>query len=886
MLRQQCTTEGKWPLYQAAAYWGMGEDANFLKIGGKLLQEKSRDHIYYSALYHMMKGLRESGKADFEEVKRLTGELRDIYARWMFPAIGEYYDCVYTDFAAACYATEIEESIVYSRLRHKAASSVPEERLVAKEEMAKMLTTWKRRFSKLAANAGILHEIIRIRSLSFDIKDIFPEWLRMLSVAIASNNIELVENSISMLKNYGCNGIEMKYIEAKLTWAKEQSKEAISYLKKALKDAPESAILAAPELSLGLWIMELDHGKKGLAGARKHIQRAIRLQRSEPAAWKAWATVNSELYKATKKQAYLIDSLDASLNGLALSTDDPLPFTLRILSLLFRNQDDHSEVFSRFTDKFGSIPVHVWIPVLPQIIARSKDPKLHSLIQDLIFAVGKEHPHVVLYSLMPPLKSDSGERHKVASAIFQQLRTMYPVIVDQILAFADELIRTAVTWWELWYTQLDESSRAYISRNSVEEMYPLLLTAHKAVNAQPETIYETMFVREFGHLISLSEQFLQSWKETGEDYYLYQAWALYIKVYHSVKPYIDTLWEIPLVDASPRLSSMRHLDIVVPGTYTCNEKPIYIESVEPVMTVMRSKQRPRRMAVCGSDGMHYTFLLKAHEDVRLDERVMQFFALVNTLMNHSQLPLKEKMSITTYKVIPLTGQVGLIGWVPDCNTVFDLIKSLRVKNNMVVDAEYAYCKQNCPRYESLRGRVKQKAFEDALRVTDGNELKKILGDRHLCNIMMKKKSAKLVHIDFGDCFEVAMRREKFPETVPFRLTRVLENALEVSKIEGTFKTCCENLMQLMHSNKDQLLGLLEVFSSDPLLQWIESGDSSKSRAILKRIKDKLEGRDVDQVTSPRNAEEDRVHAQVTRIIDEARNHYNLCRMFTGWIPWW
>ena len=121
---QQCTTEGKWPLYQAAAYWGMGEDANFLKIGDRLLQEKSRDHIYYTALYHMMKGLRASGKADFKEVKRLTGELRDFYAGWMFPAIGEYYDCVYTDFAAACYATEIEESIIHCRpLFHRVTDS-------------------------------------------------------------------------------------------------------------------------------------------------------------------------------------------------------------------------------------------------------------------------------------------------------------------------------------------------------------------------------------------------------------------------------------------------------------------------------------------------------------------------------------------------------------------------------------------------------------------------------------------------------------------------------------------------------------------------------------------------------------------------------------------
>jgi phosphatidylinositol kinase/protein kinase (PI-3 family) len=48
-----------------------------------------------------------------------------------------------------------------------------------------------------------------------------------------------------------------------------------------------------------------------------------------------------------------------------------------------------------------------------------------------------------------------------------------------------------------------------------------------------------------------------------------------------------------------------------------------------------------------------------------------------------------------------------------------------------------------------------------------------LGDRHPSNLMLDQISGRVLHIDFGDCFEVAMHREKFPEKVPFRLTRYL-----------------------------------------------------------------------------------------------------------------
>ena len=55
-------------------------------------------------------------------------------------------------------------------------------------------------------------------------------------------------------------------------------------------------------------------------------------------------------------------------------------------------------------------------------------------------------------------------------------------------------------------------------------------------------------------------------------------------------------------------------------------------------------------------------------------------------------------------------------------------------------------------------------------------------------------SGKILHIDFGDCFEASMHREKFPERVPFRLTRMLVRAMEVSGIEGNFRSTCEGVM--------------------------------------------------------------------------------------------
>ncbi|VEL13098.1 unnamed protein product [Protopolystoma xenopodis] len=86
--------------------------------------------------------------------------------------------------------------------------------------------------------------------------------------------------------------------------------------------------------------------------------------------------------------------------------------------------------------------------------------------------------------------------------------------------------------------------------------------------------------------------------------------------------------------------------------------------------------------------------------------------------------------------------------------------------------------------------------------------------------MLCRETGKVIHIDFGDCFEVAMLRERFPEKVPFRLTRMIVNAMEVTGIDGVFRYTCELVISLMRSNRESLLAVLEAFIHDPLLQWV------------------------------------------------------------------
>jgi FKBP12-rapamycin complex-associated protein len=272
---------------------------------------------------------------------------------------------------------------------------------------------------------------------------------------------------------------------------------------------------------------------------------------------------------------------------------------------------------------------------------------------------------------------------------------------------------------------------------------------------------------------------------------------------------------------------------------------IRILNFDTTFSVISSKQRPRKLSLNGSDGTAYAFLLKGHEDIRQDERVMQLFGLCNTLLTSDSESYKRHLNIQRYPAIPLSQNSGLLGWVPNSDTLHVLIREYRESRKILLNIEHRIMLQMAPDYDNLTLMQKVEVFGYALDNTTGQDLYRVLwlksksseswlerrtnytrslgvmsmvgyilglGDRHPSNLMLDRITGKIIHIDFGDCFEVAMHREKYPERVPFRLTRMLTYAMEVSNIEGSFRITCENVMRVLRDNKESLMAVLEAVS--------------------------------------------------------------------------
>jgi FKBP12-rapamycin complex-associated protein len=370
---------------------------------------------------------------------------------------------------------------------------------------------------------------------------------------------------------------------------------------------------------------------------------------------------------------------------------------------------------------------------------------------------------------------------------------------------------------------------------------------------------------------------------------------------------------IPVSFVSPLLAEVRDVNIAVPGTYEPGKQVNLIARFSSSMDVFPSKQRPKRFAIIGSNGREVWYLLKGHEDLRLDQRVVQLFSLINSFIP------EEMPRIVTDFILPLSPKVGLIQWIPGSDTMFKLIREFRTARGMQTDAELRLIgSKSIAKIDFLRPIHRLELLTEVSKETPATVLASIMwlkastaetwvrrvstfsrtsglmsvvgyllgiGDRHTSNIMIHKYSGSVIHVDFGDCFESAKERLLFPELIPFRLTRFMVKAFGPSGIDGAFRKSCLDMIRLIRAKREVIISVLEIFAHAPLVRSKSNKASGISEdeyvaEITARINDKIIGMDFDS-DHPLSPEE-----QVSMLIRAATDMYHMAHLFHGWKPLW
>ncbi|XP_010987273.2 serine-protein kinase ATM isoform X2 [Camelus dromedarius] len=409
------------------------------------------------------------------------------------------------------------------------------------------------------------------------------------------------------------------------------------------------------------------------------------------------------------------------------------------------------------------------------------------------------------------------------------------------------------------------------------------------------------------------------------------------------------------IPADQPITKLKNLEDVVVPTMEIKVDPtgeyrnlVTIQSFKAEFRLAGGLNLPKIIDCLGSDGKERRQLVKGRDDLRQDAVMQQVFQMCNTLLQRNTETRKRKLTICTYKVVPLSQRSGVLEWCTGTVPIGEFL----VNNENGAHKRYRPKDFSALQCQKKMMEVQKKSFEDKyetfmdicqnfqpvfryfcmekfldpavwfekrLAYTRSVATSSIvgyilgLGDRHVQNILINEQSAELVHIDLGVAFEQG-KILPTPETVPFRLTRDIVDGMGITGVEGVFRRCCEKTMEVMRNSQETLLTIVEVLLYDPLFDWTmnplkalylqqrpedesefhstlnaEDQECKRTRSDTDQSFNKVAERVLMRLQEKLKGVEEgtvlSVGGQVNLLIQQAMDPKNLSRLFPGWKPW-
>jgi serine/threonine-protein kinase mTOR len=789
----------------------------------------------------------------YEELLGYTSKVRESMLESFADSLNESYSRAYEGLTRLQHLRHFEELVSFT-------TACGERQTLLKE-------VWHRRLQQMSTKPDDLLTVLSINSLVLAPQDDLQSYVYVIRCLCKSQWFsnaqhllhQVLREDATLEELCECDP-ELIHTYMKFLYLTKDKQGAYLELKEILSavevdtDDQRAEMWGQCWLLLGEWTMYLypDCGEEAI----EELMCATELGPNNAAAFHSLGILHCDLARDPSTQGevqdnHLISCINSLFKSVQLCDDVSgtlvMQDVLRILSVWFAHSSLR-EINEAVHLGVQMVADYVWLSVVPQLIARIGIEARFArvILTDLLIRVGSRYPHALIYPLTVAEKSPDAVRQLMAERVIAGMRNLpeNDRIVQEASLISNEMVRIAILWTEKWHAAIQQA--AY-KPNNATIIFAMLQPLYDELD-RASTPNERSFERTFGQTLRRAKMALE---ETKTD----EAWGFLRQVYAQLRRGVLER-RLYISDLSPILDGLRDSIVAVPGTFEHDKPLITIRKFHSRVYVMPSKQKPRRVGLDASDGKKYRFLLKGHEDMRQDERVMQFIRLIDSIFQSDNAATAIGLSIPQYAVIPLTDNVGIVGWVENTETIYKMLETYRQAHGVSIYEEVNLIIKRgglntIEEYHRLSKQQRKALLNYSMENSPNNELRHIfwdhndtceqwlsyrqtygqtlaamsmvgyvlgLGDRHLNNLMLQGNGT-VVHIDFGDCFEVAMHRALYAEAVPFRLTRLLVCALGITGVDGVYRMTCELAMKNLRRHRENLLSILEAFIYDPLINW-------------------------------------------------------------------
>ena len=804
-------------------------------------------------------------------------------------------------------------------------------------------SAWAERLSTTYCSFSAIRPLLSMRLRLLSGEEATQEKLSFLRMARKANEWDTYRQFLERHFGDVQGNLAVEYEKIILKFRQGNRQEAQREIDQLTSDPNSSdvspAVFARLLLKSAIWtsrdisMAELPKIEKMMALCK----RAIELRPNHYRTWTLWGWANMKLFdmKVPNAEQAAVDSIKAFAHCTELDNKDVFSDVLQMCSLLFRSSA-YPDVFKRVEADLNGIELKRYLKILPQMLVYqyTHTPWLHKFCFDIISALLYEFPNNVIFPLL--FAEKFGNISVQMSDLLENFRLSHCDFYTSAKTIWQSLQNVCITL-PLYYTEGLNQIYTRIRDNELDGLKDLVSDFVRRFET-PTCDYDRHFLTKFKDKLKVLD-LLRQYIQTGNLARINQSWSQFKMCHDAVMKELASETTLNLKAVAPDLEKVKSNTVAVPNTAIPGKPLITILKFYDEVIIKMTKQRPRILKIHANNGKSYKFLLKGKEDLRQDQRVLQFFELVNSMMPSST------PNITITGVTPLSPCTGLIQWIPRCDTMHQLITEFRSIDRRPLELELNMMMgetvESRQKFDCLQPIQRLECLRKVFSTTQQNDLKEImwlkapdaeqwvkhvscfgktsavmsivgyiigLGDRHPGNLMIQRFSGSVTHIDFGDCFEVTKERASLAEPIPFRLTRMMVAALGPCNIEGSFRRTCEETVSAIREHREAVMTILEIFMREPvtrggyfepteandvisgsvaIMDIIEKNNKNRSEKtnkhlakIMSRITEKIDGRDFE------NPEPLSVAEQVDRLIKAARDNYNLAYLFHGWNPTW
>ncbi|KAM0333504.1 hypothetical protein ACHAQA_002167 [Verticillium albo-atrum] len=754
---------------------------------------------------------------------------------------------------------------------------------------------------------GIRRAAMQLSRPKFSNLDISSLWLSTARLARKANSMHQSLNAVLHASQLGDDSAVIE--NARLLWKDGHPRKAIQVLQGAIEankfatqvnnstgsskglDAQQRLLTARAQLTLAKWLdaagqthvvnlrekyqqapKTLSAWEKGHFFLGRHYKKLMESEQSLKLDHQSDAYLQGEIARLVIENylrslsygtKYLFQTLPRILTlwlELGAQVDKPPEGKVSVSRELHRRRVEQLNTLHKFLDKYiVKLPAYIFYTALPQIVARIAHPSQHVFerLTRILVKVVEAHPRQSLWGLFGIMTTkQASERRERGQGILQTLRSVSAKVENGSYDLK-ALLRMG------------------------EKLAELLLLACNNGNFQSNRTTKASITRDlnFNHKCTPC--------------------PLVVPIEACLTATLPTLTD----------NVRRHKAF--------SRDMVTIESFLDEVLVLGSLAKPRRLTARGSDGKNYMLLIKPKDDLRTDQRLMEFNAMINRSLKRDAESSRRQLYIRTYAVTPLNEECGIIEWVdglktlrdilleqykmrgthPDYNAIKRLMKdAVTGPNNIHLFTEgvlgtfppvlHHWFIEQFPHPAAWFAARLKYTRSCAVMSMVGTILG--LGDRHGENVLLEKDNGGIFHVDFNCLFDKG-RTFGEPERVPFRLTHNMVTAMGMHGYEGPFRACSELSLGILRQQEETLMTILEAFIYDPTLDLQKTKKSSRAVVapgevrmeppyVVDSIKRKVRG------LLPNESIPLGVEGYVEELISEAVDPRNLSAMYIGWCP--